>query len=41
MREIARTNRLNGKTMSQFEKRKRFGPSLKSRNTFQDWRRNG
>ncbi len=40
MREIARTNRLNGKTLSQYEKRKRFGPAMKSRNSFQD-RRNG
>jgi hypothetical protein len=40
MREIARTNRLNGKSLSQYEKRKRFGPAMKSRNSFQD-RRNG
>ena len=40
MREIARTNRLNGKSLSQYEKRKRFGPAIKSRNSFQD-RRNG
>lgn len=38
--EIARTNRLNGKTLSQYERRKRFGPALKSKNSFQD-RRNG
>jgi len=37
---IAKAKRLNGTTLSQYEKRKRFGPSLKSRNTFQD-RRNG
>lgn len=40
VREIARAKRLNGETLSQYEKRKRFGPSLRSRNSFQD-RRNG
>lgn len=40
VREIARAKRLAGETLSQWERRKRFGPSLKSRNSFQD-RRNG
>jgi hypothetical protein len=40
VREIARAKRLSGEALSQYERRKRFGPSLKSRNTFQD-RRNG
>lgn len=40
-REINRTKRLNGETMSQAERRRRFGPALQSRNTFQDRRRNG
>lgn len=35
---IAKTKRLNGTTLSQYERRRRFGPSLKSRNTFQDRR---
>lgn len=38
--EIAKAKRLSGETLSQYEKRKRFGPSLKGRNSFQD-RRNG
>ncbi len=39
-KEIAKADRLSGKTLSQYERRRRFGPSFKSRNTFQD-RRNG
>ena len=39
--DIARTRRLNGETLSQAERRRRFGPSLKSRNTFEDRNRNG
>lgn len=35
---IAKAKRLSGATLSQYEKRKRFGPALKSRNTFQDRR---
>ncbi len=40
VRAIAKAKRLNGTTMSQYERRKRFGPALKSRNSFGD-RRNG
>lgn len=40
-REIARAKRLSGETLSQYERRLRFGPSLKGRNTFQDRRGNG
>lgn len=35
---IAKTKRLNGETLSQYEKRKRFGPTMRSRG-FQDRRR--
>lgn len=38
---IAKAKRLNGETLSQYERRRRFGPSLKSRSTFQDRRNNG
>lgn len=38
VREIARAKRLSGETLSQYERRKRFGPAMRSRNTFEDWR---
>lgn len=38
VREIARAKRLSGEHLSQYEKRKRFGPSLRGRNTFEDRR---
>jgi hypothetical protein len=31
---IAKAKRLSGETLSQYERRRRFGPSMKSRNTF-------
>ncbi len=31
LKDIAKANRLNGKTMSQYERRKKFGPQLQSR----------
>ena len=34
VRAIAKVKRLNGETMSQYERRARFGPALQSRNTF-------
>ena len=37
---IARAKRLSGETLTQHERRRRFGPAFTSRNTFQD-RRNG
>ena len=40
-REIARTKRLNGETSSQYERRKKFGPTMKSRNTFRSHHRYG
>lgn len=40
VRAIARAKRLSGETLSQYERRRRFGPALKSRNTFQE-RRHG
>ena len=33
--ETARSKRLSGETMSQSERRRRFGPTMRSRNTFQ------
>lgn len=38
VKEIARAKRLSGEKMSQYERRKKFGPAMKSRNTFQDRR---
>lgn len=38
VKEIARAKRLSGEKMSQYEKRKRFGPALRSRNTFENRR---
>lgn len=35
VRDIARAKRLSGETPSQYERLKRFGPSMRSRNTFQ------
>lgn len=40
VRAIAKAKRLSGETMSQHERRAKFGPALRSRNSFQD-RRNG
>ena len=36
--EIGRTKRLNGESSSQYERRRRFGPTMKSRNTFGSYR---
>lgn len=38
-RDIYKTKRLDGEVLSQYEKRKRFGPALRSRNSFEDRRR--
>lgn len=39
VREIARAKRLSGETGSQWKRRQMFGPTFKSRNTFEDRRR--
>lgn len=36
---IARAKRLSGETSSQYERRQKFGPTFRSRNTFGDYRR--
>lgn len=36
--DIARTKRLNGDSLSQYERRRRFGPSLKGNSSFKDFR---
>ncbi len=39
VKDIARAKRLSGETLSQFERRKRFGPALRGGSSFYDPRR--
>ena len=41
VREIARARRLSGETSSQWGRRKKFGPTFKSKNTFRSHHRYG
>lgn len=41
VREIARAKRLSGETSSQWDRRKKFGPTFKSKNTFRSHHRYG